>query len=66
VDAHIGEVETTVRAVDALPLTPEELDRIVREVLRRLDGVPSARHEADTRMRNGVLGPAYPGVGGAS
>ena len=61
VDAHIGRIEATVRTVDPNPLTPEELDRVVREVLRRLSAGTAQRHEDDTGMRNSVIGSPYPG-----
>ncbi len=58
-DAHIGQVDATVRTVDAIPLSPEELDRVVREVMRRMAGGAAARHDSDTSMRNGVIANAY-------
>jgi hypothetical protein len=58
-DAHIGQVEATVRTVDAIPLSPDELDRIVREVMRRMASGADKRHEGDTSMRNGVMTSPY-------
>jgi hypothetical protein len=63
VDAHIGRIDATVRTVDPNPLTPEELDRVVREVIRRLSAGTAQRHEEDTAMRNSVIGSPYPGGG---
>jgi hypothetical protein len=68
-DAHIGQVDATVRTVDAIPLSDAELDRVVREVMHRMAGGSAGRHEGDTSMRNSVMGPQYitgePGGGGA-
>ena len=58
-DAHIGQVDATVRTVDTIPLSDAELDRVVREVMRRMVGGSAQRHEGDTSMRNSVMGPQY-------
>ena len=62
-DAHIGQVDATVRTVDALLLSPDELDRVVREVMRRMSSGAAQRHENDTSMRNSVLPNPYGGEG---
>jgi hypothetical protein len=48
-DVHIGEMETTVRAVDAGSLlSPDVLERIVASVVTRLD----ERTASDARARD--------------
>ncbi len=67
VDVHIGEVDATVRAAGGTTvLTPEDFERVVREVTRRLSSVSTDRHAEDASMRTSVLGSPYVDGGGAS
>jgi hypothetical protein len=55
-DVHIGEMTSTVRAVDGDSLlTPELVDRLVQAVLARLDSMQDRkrRGEAERELRNG-------------
>jgi hypothetical protein len=45
--------------LDTIPLSDAELDRVVREVMRRMTAGSAQRHRADTDMRNSVLGSPY-------
>jgi len=60
-DAHIDQVDATVRTVDAIPLSDAEMDRVVREVMRRMSAGSAQRHQDDTEMRNSVMGSPYIG-----
>jgi hypothetical protein len=60
-DAHIGQVDATVRTIDAIPLSDAEMDRVVREVMRRMSAGSAQRHQGDTEMRNSVMGSPYVG-----
>jgi hypothetical protein len=48
VDVHIGEMHSTVRAVDGESLvSPEVMDRLVRATLARIDEQGQRRRQAD-------------------